>query len=836
MKAVLMAGGSGTRLRPLTCDLPKPMVPIVNRPIIEHIVHLLKRHDFCDIYVTLYYLPQLIQNHLKDGKDLGVNVSYALEEEKPLGTAGCVKNIERHLDETFVVISGDSLTDFDLSEAVRFHKEKGSKATIVLARVENPLEFGVVITDEQGRIQRFLEKPTSSEVFSDTINTGIYVLEPELLQMLPANEESDFSKDLFPMILEQNLPMYGYVADGYWCDVGNLTTYRQAQYDVLAGKVNIDMPYPEVEPGLWMGEGVVLEPSVVIEKPAVIGHNTYLGKNVRISADSVLGDNVVVSQNATLKRPILWNGATVGRNASLSGCVLGKSVVVDSEARILEGAVIGDGSHIGESAQVRPEVRIWPLKQLEPNSIATESIIWGSGALQSIFGELGVSGTVNTDITPELAVKLGAAYGATIGLGKSISLSRDQSAASRLFSRAFASGVLSVGVHIQNLEATSLPVVRTQIKSLNVAGGVHVRIAPDHSREKISIEFLDDKGLNISPQSEKKIESTYQKEDFRRARVVELGEIQYPSRILEKYQEGFLKYQAGFEPTRPIKVVLDYMFQVSQVLLPTLLGKRNIDAVVLNAHVSEGALRNPDELERQTCDVVKALKADFGVRIDANGERLTAIDDKGQMVDHNALLAVFVQLLMHKYPGKKVAVPVMAPSMLEDIAARYGGEVIRTKSTTRSLMEAAQDPDVIFAGYGGQFIFPTFHGGFDAMMATGVLATLLALDDKRLSSLVADLPVSHMCSSSLNCPTALKGTLMRLMLEQYGQREISILDGVKLYEAGGWTLILPDPTLPKVHFYANGSDKADCERRLETYRGEIKALLQTQKEATSASR
>lgn len=825
MKAVLMAGGSGTRLRPLTCDLPKPMVPIVNKPIIEHIVNLLKRHGFDDVYVTLYYLPQLIQNHLKDGKELGVNVTYALEEEKPLGTAGCVKNIQEHLDETFIIISGDSLTDFDLSEAVRFHKEKGSKATIVLTRVENPLEFGVVITDEEGRIQRFLEKPTSSEVFSDTINTGIYVLEPELLDLLPPDEEKDFSKDLFPKILEQNLPMYGYVAEGYWCDVGNLTTYRQAHYDALAGEVQLDIPYEKKEEGLWVGEGTEIEPSVSIEKPAMIGHNCYVGKNVVISANTVLGDNIIVGQNATLKRPIVWNGVNIERNASLRGCTLGKSVVVHKEAQVLEGAVIGDASHVGEKAVVKPEVRIWPEKQLEPNSIATSSIIWGSGALQSMFSELGVAGTVNTDITPELAVKLGAAYGATLGMGKSISLSRDQSAASRLFSRAFASGVLSVGVHIQNLEATALPVARTQLASLDVAGGVHVRVAPDHSREKISIEFLDPNGMNVSPQAEKKIESTYQKEDFRRARVMELGEIQYPSRVIEKYTEGFLKYIADYEPTRRMKIVLDYMYQVSQVILPNLLGKSNIDAILLNAHVNEGPLRDLEDMEQQTRNVVSALKADFGVRLDANGERMTLIDEKGEMIDSNQLLALMTHLFLHKNPGKKVAVPVMAPQSIEQIAERFGGEVIRTKASTRALMEAAEDKDVVLAGYGGQFIFPQFHKGFDAMMGTAILSTLLSLDDKKLSTVINDLPQTYMAHEEFACPTTLKGTLMRLMLEQYGAQDPDILDGVKLRDDQGWTLILPDPSYPKVHVYSNGPSVEYCEQQLKRYVSEVQEML-----------
>ena len=203
MRAVLMAGGSGTRLRPLTCDLPKPMVPILNRPIAEHIINLLRKHDITEIITTLHYLPDVMRDYFQDGSDFGVKITYDVEEDQPLGTAGCVKNIAEWLDDTFLVISGDSITDFDLQKAIAFHKSKNSKATLVLTRVPNPIEFGVVITDKEGRIRRFIEKPSTSEIFSDTVNTGTYILEPEVLDYLPYKEESDFSKYLFPLMRQR---------------------------------------------------------------------------------------------------------------------------------------------------------------------------------------------------------------------------------------------------------------------------------------------------------------------------------------------------------------------------------------------------------------------------------------------------------------------------------------------------------------------------------------------------------------------------------------------------------------------------------------------------------
>jgi len=216
-----MAGGQGTRLRPLTSNQPKPMLPVVGRPMMEHILRLARTHGFTEVVATVQFLASVIRNYFGDGSDLGMSLSYATEEE-PLGTAGSVKNAEPLLEDRTLVISGDALTDVDLTELVRFHERTGAAVTVTLVRVPDPLEFGIVITDPSGRVERFLEKPGWGDVFSDTINTGIYVLEREVLDLIPEGQEFDFSQDLFPLLLDKGLPIYGYVTDRYWTDVGNL--------------------------------------------------------------------------------------------------------------------------------------------------------------------------------------------------------------------------------------------------------------------------------------------------------------------------------------------------------------------------------------------------------------------------------------------------------------------------------------------------------------------------------------------------------------------------------------------------------------------------------------
>ena len=397
LRAVLMAGGSGTRLRPLTCELPKPMVPVLNRPIAEHIIGLLKRHNIEEIIITLHYQPEAIQQYFRDGQDWDVSIHYSIEEEQALGTAGSIKYVGELLDRTFLVISGDSITDFDLSAAIAFHQAKKAQVTMVLTSVPNPADFGVVIADRTGKVQKFLEKPTAGEIFSDTVNTGIYILEPEVLQYIPAGREFDISQDLLPLLLAQKAAIYGYVADGYWCDVGQLDTYRQVQYDALDRLPSIWPVSEQLRPGVWVGHDTSIDPTATIASPAVIGNNCRIGARVNITAGTVIGHNVTIGADANLKRPLVWNGAVIGEEAQLRGCVVGRGVRVGQRAQLLEGAVVGSMSRVGEESQINSNVRVWPNKEIEPLATVTLNLIWGDVARRNLFSQRGVQGLANID-------------------------------------------------------------------------------------------------------------------------------------------------------------------------------------------------------------------------------------------------------------------------------------------------------------------------------------------------------------------------------------------------------------------------------------------------------
>jgi len=377
MKAVVMAGGEGSRLRPLTIGRPKPMVPIANKAVMAHILDLLKRHGITEVVVTVQYLADVIQDYFGDGQNLGMRIHYSVEEV-PLGTAGSVKNAQQYLDEPFIVISGDALTDFDLSAVIDYHQANNALATLTLYRVANPLEYGVVIVDQNGRIRRFLEKPSWGDVISDTVNTGIYVLQPEALDYFEPNQVFDFSKELFPTMLERDDPLFGYIAEGYWCDIGSIPEYVRANADLLSGQVKTEEIGQHIGGNIWCGENVEIAPDAKLYGPIYLGREVKIKGGVVIHGPTVIRDYSVVDNRAHIDRSIIWRNSYIGEATELRGTLVGRQCVLKSRTITFEGAVIGDGTITGEGAVIHSNVKIWPGKEVEAGATVRTSLIWGA--------------------------------------------------------------------------------------------------------------------------------------------------------------------------------------------------------------------------------------------------------------------------------------------------------------------------------------------------------------------------------------------------------------------------------------------------------------------------
>ncbi|MDR0485608.1 MAG: mannose-1-phosphate guanyltransferase [Elusimicrobiota bacterium] len=830
MQSIIMAGGFGTRLRPITCNTPKPMAPVANKPMLEHIVNLLKHHKINDLIMLLYYQPEVITNYFKDGSAFGVNASY-LKPESDLGTAGSVKFAQDKIKGTFIVISGDVLTDFDLSKAVEFHKQKKAIATMVLTSVPNPLQFGVVITDKQGRIERFLEKPSWGEVFSDTINTGIYILDPKVFQYIPKDKSFDFSKDLFPLLLKEKKPLFGYIAEGYWRDIGNHDEYRFAHYDILDSVVKINIDGKKIK---WGGKDIVIGENVNIGKDVEIDNNVILGDNVIIKdgakiSRSVIGSNSIIAEGAEVVGAIIWDNVSIGTKARIKENVIGRRTIIGDRTSIQVGTIVSDDCVIEADVIVKPNLRIWPQKVIEAGSILSSSLVWGEKWSKSLFNATGITGLGNIEITPEFAAKIGSAYGAFIGKGSYIVTSRDSHNATRMIKRALITGLLSEGVKVGDLGTTPVPVIRYEIGNEGEAGGIHIRQSPLDAR-MIDMKFFNSAGRDISINQEKAVEQLFFREDFKRAAIDEVGEITVPSRSVEYYRSGFLKkINKTLLKENAARIVIDYAHSSASAIFPSILGELGIDVVALNAHIkTTSVIKSAKEFNHslsQLSNIVVTLQSNAGFLIDTGAEKVFLVDEKGQIIQNDIAMFITAYLAMkaNKVKDAFIAVPVYVSSVIEKIAAKFKVKVKRTGTSPRSIIEAAANEKVIFvADSSGGFIFPEFQNTFDAMYAIAKILEMLAAEQTSLNKTGKNIPPFEVLHKSMPCSWDKKGQVMRKSIEYAADKKHDLIDGVKIYFKDEWVLLIPDPDGALFHIWAESKNHAGALKLLDVYAEKVK--------------
>jgi mannose-1-phosphate guanylyltransferase / phosphomannomutase len=826
VKAVVMAGGEGTRLRPLTSNQPKPMVPIVGKPCMEHILELVREHGFEDVIVTVAFLPQAIRSYFGDGESLGLRIEYSVEES-PLGTAGSVGLASDRLEETFLVISGDALCDIDLGKLVSFHKEKEAAVTIGLKSVDNPLEFGIVVTDEDGRVERFLEKPSWGQVFSDTINTGIYVLEPEVMRHVPRDRPYDFSKELFPLLLEMGRPIYGYVCEGYWQDIGDLDQYRQANFDALDERVRLNVPGIRLRGNIWVGEGVDIQDLERIEGPAFVGNYCRISPEASVGGYSVLENSVTLREGARTARSVIDAATYIGQSAVVEGAIVGRRCEIRQHVRIQEGVAIGDDVVIGAQSVIAPGVRIYPYKEVESGSQIFESLIWESRASSRLFGKDGVSGLVNVDVTVETVVRLAAAVGTALKRGARVVASRESPSACRMIKRAMISGLNSTGVDVADLRVLPAAVSRHLLKTHGYDVGFHVGTS-SVDPEVVQIRFFEQPGIQLTPSMQKEVEKHFTRQELRRVAYDEVGSVTYPARVRESYAHDLLS-SLGVEAirNRTFRLVVDYGYSAASFVLPLVLGPLGVEAVSAHAFAAERDEPGPGERLQESIAqarrLVTAVGADLGVVFDRAAERLYLIDERGEEIPVEQTLLLFLRLIGSNGRRGKLAFPVTVTSQVDELVRDSDLEVVRTPASLADLTRAAAEQGVIFAGaVGGGYVFPEFLPAYDAVASLCKLLELLAPSERPLSELVSDLPAPTLVHDELPCPWAMKGLVMRVLTERLRDREVDTLDGLKVFDERGWAQVLPDPDEPIVHLYAEGKTPA-ASRELES---ELRTLVE----------
>src|ERR687893_406105 len=833
MKAIIMAGGQGTRLRPLTSNQPKPMIRIANLPCMEHIVNLLARHGFTDIVVTLQFMPEEIQDYFGDGSEWGVNMRYSIEDA-PAGTAGSVKMAEQQLDlygERLLIISGDALTDADLSRVVSFHEEMGAEATMVLKSVENPLDFGIVITEEDGRISRFLEKPAWGQVFSDTVNTGIYLLEPSVIEEIPDPQDDgyDFSKELFPKLLDAGRPLYGYVTDDYWEDIGTLEQFASAQRDVLDGRGRGVRPRgTRLRENIYVGRRAQVDEDE-LEGPLVIGENVRVDPGAKISPYSVIADNVVISAGASVERSVVAEGTYVGEGAELLDTLVGRNSYVQARARILERSALGDDVIVGEGATIAPEVKVYPHKTIESGANVTQSLIYETMGLRTVFKGGVVSGKFNVDVTPEFVTRLASSFGTTLDPGAVVTLGRDSTLSAQVAKRAMTAALLGTGINIMDLRAAHAGVVRHDVLAGKSSAGAHVRAGSDP--DDVEILFFSADATPITEGDERSVEKAFVREEYRRAYGGDIGELIYPGRVVEQFVER-LERAVDREKTTGATIVVDFCGGVAGLVASRVFSRLGVSAVVMegfanaNAVGEAGRMNLEDSIER-VARIVPTVDAAFGAVVGPEAEYVQFVDDEGRWVPPDVMLACLIGQLQ----PRSAVLPINLSRGYTDLVQDFGGAVEISRTGLGNVAIKAADVRADLASLAdGRYIFPSFLPAPDCFVT--IARVLEAFRAERLSEARRRFGDSfgRVTRERIECPWAAKGRVMRGLAEKFGADPDAILtEGVLLNVQGGWVLMLPDPDYPVFYVYAepeeDGTQPADI---MQEYVELVRSLIDDQ--------
>jgi mannose-1-phosphate guanylyltransferase/phosphomannomutase len=658
---------------------------------------------------------------------------------------------------------------------------------------------------------------------SDYVNTGIYVLEPEILNFFEIDKPFDFANDLFPLLHEQGYPLYGYLDGGYWCDVGNISEYMRATADALEQRVeHLDLGC-YLGNGVWAGKGIEIAPDAQLEGPIYLGNAVQIKSGVVIRGPSVIRDYTVVDNEAQIDRSIIWRNCYIGERVQIRGSVVLRQCSLKSRVRVFEGCVIGDRVIVGENAVIHPDVKIWSGKEVEPGAIVNSSIIWGSQGRRVLFGRFGVTGVINIDLTPEFSAKLGAAFGATLPKGSIVTINRDVHRSPRMIKRAIISGLPSAGVNVWDLGTQPIPVARYYTKVSGAAGGAHVRLSPFDERV-VDIRFMGGQGLDISKNRERDMERIFFREDFRRVYLDDIGSIEYAPGVKEIYIEDFLKHlnsRAIQEAT--FDLVVDFADASVANVLPVILDTLNCNVVALNANVNRPR-SSYSHLEFQTALkqmqlITAALGIQLGVYIDPGGEKIYLVDDQGHLLDDTIACAAMIELALRDAPGSSIAIPVNLPNLFEEIVRKYNGHIIRTDTDSSELIKTACAERVIIAGNGrGDFIFPDFQCAIDGLMALAKMLEYLATQMISLSDVVSNLPSYYIAQRKVPCMWEAKARVMRLIGEKFEHYDNQATNGVKIVlDTMRWVLIVSDPDQPCFRVTTEASSQEEAETLADEY-------------------
>lgn len=782
MKAIVMAGGEGTRLRPLTCGVPKPMVTLLDKPMLEYAVEHLLLHNIDDMAFTLMYKPSVITDYFSDYKK--AKIDYFVEDT-PLGTAGSVKNASLFVDGTFVIMSGDALTDVDITHAVSFHRQRGAKATIVLKKMGKPLEYGVVITDEQGRIERFVEKPGWEDVFSDTVNTGIYILEPDVLDLIPYGQKFDFAADLFPLMMKQGMPMYGYVTDKYWCDVGNIESYIKAHEDILRKNVAVQIEGND-NGSMYIGQDTYISNSAILQAPCYIGDGAIIGDGAVIGSYCSIGQGVRIGSRCNIKRSIVHKNASIAKNTKLSSCVVDSGSRIGERCNIYEGAVIGERCSLPGENNVYPHVKLWPSKWLAKGTSANENIVLGYGERADFINNTGFSADLGTDTTPLRLAKIFGAVAEFVS-GKSVAVSSDDTQFANAALKQAVGMLQMSGCDVYIMYGIPSPVCANAAKIMNTKLAMYIG-STKHA--KIYVRLFEPELFMLSKKTVKKLQAKYFSVGEQLADT-SCGNTTYVGAANELYLN-----------TLPDKIDSSVIRSYDTVI--QIGGRRSIDELAAKIFNECGI----NVVRKQ--EAVPSADVSFEVVVSKNAEFCTIKLPSGRVLSKTEFETLVFYLIFSQTGKEKIILPSSTSSNVVSIA-----EIMDISFSYASKQEA-----LLSLSHSSRRML------FDGIFAVCKLCEHLARTKTTIHDIAAMIEPEHKSVRHIGCSWQDMG---RVIKSVYKMGDAIADEGLRLEVEDGYGYISPHHSLPKIVIRTEGYCQEFANELCDKYTDLVKKIIKDKK-------
>lgn len=747
MKAVILAGGEGTRLRPLSCRRPKPMVGLLDRPVLEHILRYLRRQGVTEVCLALRTLPQMIVDCFGDGAALGMRLRYEIETD-PLGTAGGVAACARFMDpgESFLVVSGDAVLDLDLGPCLALHRARKALATVVLHRQTEPLEYGLVMTDGAGRVTRFIEKPAWNQVFCDTVNTGVYLLHPSLLARVPARRQVDFARDLFPALLREGAPLYAAAAEGYWCDIGDTESYRRCCFDVLDGRLALDKRAVRVRAGVWTASSI--PDGVRVTAPCYIGEHVRLERGAAVGPYAVVGAGSLVGARAAVAHSVLEQ-AELGPDARVWGAVAARGCVLRAGAVLRAGSVLGENVVVGAHAVVCEGVRVWPGREIEPGARVADSLPGAQRRRPAVFDGRGrLTGQFHVDLTPALCLRLGAACAQSARAGE-IGIAHTGGAAAGAAALALEAGARAAGGHTVCHDAGTPACAAYAAAARRWPLSLFVR----QEAGALALYVFEADGLPLGRAGARTLTGAAWRGETALVRADRVGQ----SRRLSGVPADYAAAAARGAPVGPLRV-----------------GVRGEDAsaALLRAALTAAGAEAGPEADPE----VGAADAAPCFALTEDGFALSAVDEWGRKLPCERLLALTALTLWES--GRTVlAAPAGAPAFLDAVAAAAGGRLLRPGRDEDGAVRRrlAETPAL-----------------WDGLRMAVWLCRALARGGLTLAALHDRLPPSAVSEAEVRLRGD-RGAAMRALADALRPEGAELADGLRAPMRGGFVRVSPLP-------------------------------------------